>query len=154
MINSRHFVSALSAAPIDPPASSAPTISSLIRRFVLDTWYLIRHFDNDGAKVRAHSYDHLKFSPFTLYLLQIAVFDEYMAASVPPPMLTWCAVWLSALSSNATCSSGKNLLALSSSSRHAAFSRTLAVLGFALLAPQSCRGEAAQRQEAGSSASN
>ena len=67
-------------------------ISSLIRRFVLDTWYLIRHFDNDGAKVRAHSYDHLKFSPFTLYLLQqIAVFDEYMAASVPPPTLTWCA---------------------------------------------------------------
>ena len=31
------------------------------------------------AKVLAHSYDHLKFSPFTLYLLQIAVFGEYMA---------------------------------------------------------------------------
>jgi hypothetical protein len=35
------------------------------------------------------------------------------------------------------------------SSRRAAFSRAHAVLGFALLAPQGCRGEAAQRQVKG-----
>jgi hypothetical protein len=31
------------------------------------------------SKVRAHAcaHAHLEFSPFTLYLLQIAVFDEY-----------------------------------------------------------------------------
>jgi hypothetical protein len=92
---------------------------------------------------------HLEFSPFTLYLLQIAVFDEYRPVSAPPPMLTWCAVLSSAASaSNATCSSGKTSLRCWRSSRRAAFSRAHAVLGFALLAPQDLRA-AEEKQRRG-----
>ena len=63
---------------------------------------------------------------FTLYLLQITVFDEHSQASAPPPVLTWFVVLSSTASaSNATCSSGKKSLRRWRSS--AAFSRAHAV---------------------------